>query len=134
MRGAMPGHEQPSEGTAAPPLSRREFLAKAGWVSFGAALLQLPGILRGRGWLDEAAAQSTDLTLDTMNGLIAFVVPGPDTYSVPVAKLTAGALSNKEIAQRLFVSLATVETHLSHAYDKLQITGRKAIRAALEDG
>lgn len=63
-------------------LSRREFLARAGWASLGAALFQLPGVLKGRGWLDDAAAQSADLTLDTFNGLIAFAVPGPDPYSV----------------------------------------------------
>ena len=63
-------------------LTRRQFLARAGFVGFGAALLQLPAALRGKGWLDEAAAQDPNLTRDTINGLVAFVAPGPDPYSV----------------------------------------------------
>lgn len=47
------------------------------------------------------------------------------------AKLAAEGLSNKEIAHRLFVSLRTVETHLTHAYDKLRIPGRDELAAAL---
>ena len=68
----MPGRE----------LSRRDFLVRAGWASFGAALVQLPAALRGKGWLDEAAAQDANLTRDTLNGLVAFILPGPDPYSV----------------------------------------------------
>ena len=55
---------------------------RAGAVGFGAALVQLPAALRGKGWLDEAAAQDPDLTRDTINGLVVFVVPGPDEYSI----------------------------------------------------
>ena len=39
--------------------------------------------------LDVAAAQDLDLTRDTINGLIAFVVPGPDEYSVAQGDSTA---------------------------------------------
>jgi hypothetical protein len=63
-------------------ISRRQFLTRAGALGFGAALVQLPAALRGKGWLDEAAAQDPDVTRDTINGLVAFVVPGPDEYSV----------------------------------------------------
>ena len=63
-------------------ISRRQFLARAGAVGFGAALAQLPAALRSKGWLDIAAAQDPNLTRDTINGLVAFVLPGPDPYSV----------------------------------------------------
>ena len=42
----------------------------------------LPGLLQVRGLVDEALAQSADLTADTLSGLIAFIFPGDDPYSV----------------------------------------------------
>jgi DNA-binding CsgD family transcriptional regulator len=41
-----------------------------------------------------------------------------------VARLAADGLTNREIAQSLYLSLKTVEAHLAHAYDKLGIAGR----------
>jgi DNA-binding NarL/FixJ family response regulator len=41
-------------------------------------------------------------------------------------------MSNKEIAQTLFVTTKTVEVHLSHAYRKLEITSRAQLGKALE--
>jgi DNA-binding NarL/FixJ family response regulator len=38
--------------------------------------------------------------------------------------LIAEGLSNPEIGARLFISRATVKTHLSHIYTKLDITNR----------
>ena len=49
-----------------------------------------------------------------------------------VAELAAGGSSNKEIAQSLFVTLRTVELHLSNAYNKLQIRSRHELDAALD--
>jgi hypothetical protein len=47
-----------------------------------AALAGLPRALAERGWLDEAAAAEPDLTRDTFNGLVAFITPGNDEYSI----------------------------------------------------
>jgi DNA-binding CsgD family transcriptional regulator len=47
-----------------------------------------------------------------------------------VAQLAADGMSNKEIAQTLFVTIKTVETHLSHAYRKLGITSRARLGTA----
>jgi DNA-binding CsgD family transcriptional regulator len=41
-----------------------------------------------------------------------------------VVKLIAKGLSNPEIGTRLFISRATVKTHLSHAFRKLGVTSR----------
>jgi DNA-binding CsgD family transcriptional regulator len=48
-----------------------------------------------------------------------------------VAQLAADGMSNKEIAQTLFVTIKTVEVHLSHAYRKLQISSRAQLDEAL---
>jgi hypothetical protein len=45
------------------------------------ALLQVPEVLGGRGWIQAAYAAEPDLVHDTFNGLLAFVVPGSDPYS-----------------------------------------------------
>ena len=48
-----------------------------------------------------------------------------------VAQLAADGMSNKEIAQTLFVTIKTVEVHLSHAYRKLEISSRAQLDPAL---
>jgi DNA-binding CsgD family transcriptional regulator len=48
-----------------------------------------------------------------------------------VAALAAEGLSNREIAQSLFVGLRTVETHLSSAFRKLDLSSRTQLPAAL---
>jgi DNA-binding CsgD family transcriptional regulator len=48
-----------------------------------------------------------------------------------VAQLAADGMSNKEIAQTLFVTIKTVEVHLSHAYRKLEISSRTQLDTAL---
>ncbi len=49
-----------------------------------------------------------------------------------VAELAASGMTNREIAQSLFVTSKTVETHLRHCYQKLEIAGRGELPAALE--
>lgn len=78
----MPPAERPL------PLSRRQFLGRCG--ALGAALVALPQALAEQGWLDEAAAAELDLTRDTFNGLVAFVTPGDDEYSLAQGVATGG--------------------------------------------
>jgi DNA-binding CsgD family transcriptional regulator len=47
-----------------------------------------------------------------------------------VADLVAEGHSNKEVAARLFISVATVKTHLTHVYAKIGITTRAQLAAA----
>lgn len=51
-------------------------------LAAGAGMLEhLPRALRLHGWLEEAYAAGPDVVLQTINGLVAFVVPGRDRYS-----------------------------------------------------
>jgi DNA-binding CsgD family transcriptional regulator len=51
-----------------------------------------------------------------------------------VAELAEQGLTNREIAQALFVSTKTVEFHLRNAYFKLRISSRVELAGALRDG
>jgi DNA-binding CsgD family transcriptional regulator len=61
-------------------------------------------------------------------------VTGPDALTSAerqVADLAASGLSNRQIAQHLFITQATVETHLRHAFRKLGIAARADLKAQL---
>lgn len=51
---------------------------------------------------------------------------------VRVARLAAGGATNREIAQRLYLSQKTVEMHLRNVYRKLDVPGRAHLAAHLE--
>ena len=48
-----------------------------------------------------------------------------------VSRLAADGLTNPEIGARLYISRRTVETHLSHVFTKLELTGRTHLAAEL---
>jgi hypothetical protein len=50
-------------------------------VGLAAFLAQLPGVLAAKGWLEDAHAQSGDVVVETLSGLVAFILPGDDPYS-----------------------------------------------------
>ncbi len=54
------------------------------------------------------------------------------TAELRIARLAAEGRTNREIAQRLFITTRTVETHLTHSYQKLDITSRKQLGNALQ--
>jgi len=60
---------------------------------------------------------------------------GPDALTAAerrVAALAAEGASNRQIAEHLFITQATVETHLRHAFRKLGITSRADLPASLD--
>jgi DNA-binding CsgD family transcriptional regulator len=51
-----------------------------------------------------------------------------------IAKLAANGATNAEIAQSLFLTVKTVEMHLTSAYRRLDIRSRRDLAAALTNG
>lgn len=63
--------------------------------------------------------------------------PGPalTARETEILELLAGGAGNKEIARALFITEATVKTHLNHVYGKLGVDTRTAaVTAAVERG
>lgn len=50
-----------------------------------------------------------------------------------VAEMAAGGLTNRQIAQTLFLTVKTIETHLAAVYDKLGIRSRRDLPEALHE-
>jgi len=71
------------------------------------------------GWAQAAAAE-----LDRVSGRRAAPGGGLTPGEQRVAELVASGLSNKEVAAQLYVSVYTVEAHLSRVYAKLGIRSR----------
>jgi hypothetical protein len=70
------------------PVSRRQLLQRGALAGLAAALAQLPGLLGADGLSGTAEAQSDALTVDTFNGLMAFLAPGNDQYSTSQGQST----------------------------------------------
>jgi DNA-binding CsgD family transcriptional regulator len=65
-----------------------------------------------------------------------FVLSGVESLTpseLRVARLVAEGRSNPEVAQALFVTRATVETHLAAVFRKLELTNRDQLPAVLGD-
>ena len=69
--------ETPS-GLVGSALTRRQFLVRCGLL---AALAEVPALLTLSTW-SPAHAQSPDLVRESLNGLVAFTLPGGDPFSV----------------------------------------------------
>jgi len=80
------------------------------------------GELGASGWVEEARSELSRV------GARRPESPGGLTKTeARVTELAAEGLSNKEIAGKLFVTVHTVEVHLSHAYAKLGIRSRSQL-------
>ena len=122
-------------------------------LEYGRALVRLGEGLRERGEREEArAVLSRGLDIAYGCGGLALVEraraelvaagarPRREALSGPAAltpaemrtaRMAAEGLTNREIAQALFVSAKTVETHLSHVYAKLSIERRSQLSPVL---
>jgi DNA-binding CsgD family transcriptional regulator len=64
--------------------------------------------------------------------LVGLKAPGLTRRERQVAMLAAQGLPSRAIAQRLALSVRTVDNHLQVVYGKLGIKGRRALSAALD--
>jgi len=76
-----------------------------------------PLTMRARTELQALGARPRRLMFSGIDGLTA--------TERRVAGMAAGGLSNREIAQSLFVTAKTVESHLAGAYRKLEVAPRR---------
>lgn len=87
-----------------------------------------------------AAAQGKLLLAPTVAARLMERMRGPteealSSRELDVLKLVAKGASNKEIANQLYISEATVKSHLIHIYGKLNVADRTAaVTLALERG
>lgn len=82
-----------------------------------------------RGAVQSAAAGQTALAPEVaarLMGRIRNPAPVLSAREVELVELLATGMSNKAIARALFISEATVKTHLVHIYDKLGVDNRTA--------
>jgi DNA-binding CsgD family transcriptional regulator len=78
------------------------------------------------GWADQSRAE-----LERVGARRPAAEGALTTTEERVARLAADGLSNKEIAAELFVTVNTVEKHLSHAYAKLGVRSRRHLAQQL---
>jgi DNA-binding CsgD family transcriptional regulator len=74
-------------------------------------------------------ARANDTELGKRHGITIHPARASDTERLTpreteVMDLVAAGLSNREVAQTLFLAESTVKVHLRHAYDKLGVRGR----------
>lgn len=85
--------------------------------------------------LDTAAGKRT--LVPEVTNLLAERLAQPETALSPreleILQALATGASNKQIAQRLFISEATVKTHLIHVYQKLGVETRTAAVSAARE-
>ncbi|TCB70129.1 response regulator transcription factor [Acinetobacter sp. ANC 4216] len=101
-------------------------------------LLSIRSILRGGAPIDPFIAQ------EILKQISAAIIPPADDHKIidadmelltgretEILNLVAQGMSNREIAEQLFVSKYTVESHIKHIYRKLSVSKRtKAVSAA----
>ncbi|MFG1993973.1 LuxR C-terminal-related transcriptional regulator [Actinoplanes sp. NPDC048988] len=84
-------------------------------------------------WADRAEAELRAAGQATRTPAGARGVESLTPQELQIARMAAGGMTNKEIAERLFLSPRTVGGHLYQVFPKLGITKRAALRDAIGD-
>lgn len=127
---------------------RRPVIARV-LASYGAALRRVERIPEAREALYRAVDMAGDMGMERLRerahqelvlagGRPRRVrVTGPESLTAAqqqVARLAAAGRSNRQIAEELFVTIKTVETHLAAVYRKLGVATRDELAATFEGG
>ncbi|MEL6536092.1 MAG: response regulator transcription factor [Bacteroidota bacterium] len=100
----------------------------------GLAFLAL-GVWLGRGRRQEKSVEKPEAAATSFAPATDPTSLGISPRELEVLTLMVEGLSNQEMADRLFVSLNTVKTHVSNLYQKLEVQRRvQAIRKATDLG
>jgi DNA-binding CsgD family transcriptional regulator len=99
---------------------RRKWAGARASLEHAAAIYERLGAV---GWVDETRAE-----LARVGGRRPVPEGGLTSMERQVAELAAGGHSNKTIAAKLYVTVHTVEKHLSHVYAKLGVRSRGELR------
>ena len=98
------------------------------WINRTTDLINRIGTAQGhavsRDQVTAAALEDTDPATRPAQPMIARDAFGLSARELEVARLVAGGLSNPAIASALFISVATVKTHVSHILAKLGLDSR----------
>ena len=100
--------------------------------------LAIRSILRGGAPIDPFVAREIlkQISIPTISGTVEQNRPAADQETLTqreqeILSLVAQGLSNREIAEQLYVSRYTVESHIKHIYRKLSVSKRtKAVSTA----
>src|SRR5690606_32791170 len=103
-----------------------------------------PGRAAPAGWIDDGNLSTQGLA-EASRLMTSLVQPEPareegsplldqlTRAQRQVAERVAGGLTSRQIAEELFVSPRTVDTHLAHIYRKLEINTRARLAAMVAD-
>ncbi|MET8047744.1 AAA family ATPase [Streptosporangium sp. NPDC005286] len=111
--------ERLRRGRSASEARRQLLLACDGFAAMGAE----PWLARTRSELSAAGHRQVDVLSGGPTALTA--------QEAQIAQLAASGLSNKQIAERLYLSHRTVGAHLYRIFPKLGVTSRAGLRDAL---
>lgn len=101
-------------------------------AEFGDVVAARAALARARALADRCGVVCLGYEVENaLRGLVSSS-PGPSLtpQEIKIAKLARAGYSNKQISAKLFLSLRTVEFHLSSVYRKLGISGRRELSSA----